>query len=159
MLLYNNLNFTEILLIFIKNLIMSGLRKSTRIRKPVTTIDQNLNDDDDNDDNDAFITPKPKKSTTRISNKRPSRDDNDEPELITPPKRQKKKSSRATTTKTSPYFKTNLVEKKTDSSIKDTKKTVKPKSKKKNEKINTSVDENTTLSNDATSVTTKSKLN
>lgn len=126
---------------------MSDLRKSTRIRKPVTTIDQNLDDDDDHD---AFITPKPKKSIERVSKKRPSTDDNDELELITPKKRPRKK----TTAKTSPYFNTKPTEKKTDSPpIKETKKTRKPRSK----KINTSIDENTALSNDATSVPTKSK--
>jgi hypothetical protein len=115
---------------------MSGLRKSSRLRKPISTIDQNLEDDED----DAFITPKPKKSIKSQSNKRPSTD-NDEQEMITPKKRQKKKAS-----KTSPYFNTKLPEKKTDSSIKAAKKPVKQK------KI--SIDENTTLS---TSVTTKSK--
>jgi FtsZ-interacting cell division protein ZipA len=148
-------NFREILFIFINNLIMSGLRKSTRIRKPITTIDQNLDDDDE----DAFITLNPKKSTGRVSNKRPSTDDNAEQEMITPSKRQKKKPSTTTTTKTSPYFNTKSVEKKADSPIKKQKKTVKPKDKKKNEKARISIDENTTLSNDATSVTTKSKSN
>jgi hypothetical protein len=116
---------------------MSGLRKSTRIRKPITTIDQNLDDDDD----DAFITPKPTKSIQRVSDKRPSTDDYDEQELTTPKKRQKKKPS--TTTKTSPYFNT---EKKADSPIK---KTRKPRGK----KVNISIDENTT------SVTSKCKSN
>jgi hypothetical protein len=119
---------------------MSGLRKSSRLRKPISTIDQNLEDDED----DAFITPKPKKSIKSQSNKRPSTD-NDEQEMITPKKRQKKKAS-ITTTKTSPYFNTKSPKKKT---IKATKKPVKQK------KI--SIDENTTLSNDATSVATKSK--
>jgi hypothetical protein len=131
---------------------MSGLRKSTRIRKPITTIDQNLDDDDD-----AFVTPKPKKSTKRMSNKRSSIDDSDEQEIITPKKRQKKKSS--ITTKTSPYFNTKSVEKKPDPPIQETKKIVKPKSKKKTEKAKINVDENIALSNDATSVTTKSKSN
>jgi hypothetical protein len=130
---------------------MSGLRKSTRLRKPITTIDQNLDDDDD-----AFITPKPKKSITRVSNKRPSTEDNDEQEKITPKKRQKQKSS---TTKTSPYFNTKSPEKKTNSPSKETKKIIKPKGKKKTEKVNISIDENTTLSNDNTSVTTKIKSN
>jgi hypothetical protein len=129
---------------------MSGLRKSTRLRKPITTIDQNLDDDDD-----AFITPKPKKSITRVSNKRPSTEDNEQ-EKITPKKRQKQKSS---TTKTSPYFNTKSPEKKTNSPSKETKKIIKPKGKKKTEKVNISIDENTTLSNDNTSVTTKSKSN
>jgi len=132
---------------------MSGLRKSTRLRKPITSIDQNLDDDDE----DTFVTLKSKKSTGRVSNKRPSTDDNAEQEMITPKKRQKKKPS--TTTKTSPYFNTKSVEKKADSPIKKQKKTVKPKDKKKNEKARISIDENTTLSNDATSVTTKSKSN
>ena len=130
---------------------MSDLRKSTRIRKPVTSIDQNLDDDDDRD---AFITPKPKKSIERVSKKRPSTDDNDELELITSKKRPRKKTSTTTTAKTSPYFNTKPTEKKTDSApIKEAKKTRKLRSK----KINTSIDENTTLSNDTTSMTTKSK--
>jgi hypothetical protein len=129
---------------------MSGLRKSTRIRKPITTIDQNLDDDDDDDN--AFITPKLKKSIDRVSDKRPSTDDYDEQELITPKKRQKKKPS--TTTKTSPYFNTKSTEKKTDSPIKKIKKPRKPRSK----KANVDIDENTTLSNDTTSVTSKRKF-
>ena len=68
-------------------------------------------------------------------------------------KRQKKKVS-STTTKTSPYFKKKLNEKKTDSPPIETKKTRKPRGK----KANNSIDENATLSNDATSVTTKSKF-
>ncbi|CAF1260992.1 unnamed protein product [Adineta steineri] len=134
---------------------MSGLRKSSRIRKSITTIDQNLDDDDD----DAFITTKPRKTITRSSIKRPSTDDNDEHEMITPQKRQKKKKSTTTTTttKTSPYFDKKITEKKIDSPIKETKKSVKPKPKpkKKTAKPNVTIDENTTLSNDATSVTTK----
>jgi hypothetical protein len=126
---------------------MSGLRKSTRIRKPITTIDQNLDDDDD----DAFITPKPKKSIQRVSDKRPSTDDYDEQELITPKKKQKKKPS--TTTKTSPYFNTKSPEKKISSTIKETKKPRKPRAK----KVKATFDENTTLSNDSTSVTSKRK--
>ena len=59
------------------------------------------------------------------------------------------------TTKTSPYFNTKLVEKKTDSPIKKTKKSVKSKGK----KPNITTDENTTSSNDVTSVTPKSKSN
>jgi hypothetical protein len=128
---------------------MSGLRKSTRIRKPITTIDQNLDDDDDDN---AFITPKLKKSIDRVSDKRPSTDDYDEQELITPKKRQKKKPS--TTTKISPYFNTKSTEKKTDSPIKKIKKPRKPRSK----KSNVDIDENTTLSNDTTSVTSKRKF-
>ncbi|CAF1199639.1 unnamed protein product [Adineta steineri] len=135
---------------------MSGLRKSSRIRKSITTIDQNLDDDDD----DAFITTKPRKTITRPSNKRPSTDDNDEHEMITPQKRQKKKkSTTTTTTKTSPYFDKKITENKIDSPIKETKKPAKPKPKpkpkKKTAKPNVTIDENTTLSNDATSVTTK----
>ncbi|CAF1214441.1 unnamed protein product [Adineta steineri] len=131
---------------------MSGLRKSSRIRKSITTIDQNLEDDDD----DAFITTKPRKTITRSSIKRPSTDDNDEHEMITPQKRQKKKkSTTTTTTKTSPYFDKKITEKKIDSPIKETKKPAKPKPKKKTAKPNITIDENTTLSNDATSVTTK----
>lgn len=132
---------------------MSGLRKSTRIRKPVTTIDQNL---DDEDDHDAFIAPKMKKSIERLSNKRPSTDvDNDESDFITPKKRQRKKPTEKSTAKTSPYFNTKPTEKKSISPPKkETKKTRKPRAK----KVNISIDENTTLSNDATSVTTKSKL-
>lgn len=146
---------------------MSGLRKSTRLRKPITTIDQNLDDDEDDafitskpkksiqrvsnkrqsitDDNDEqeLITSKPKKSTQRVSNKRPSTtDDNDEQELITPTKRQKKKPS--TTTKTSPYF--------------DKKKPVEPKPKKKTEKINISIDENKILLNNTTHEKSKGKF-
>ncbi|CAF3607241.1 unnamed protein product [Adineta steineri] len=132
---------------------MSGLRKSSRIRKSITTIDQNLEDDDD----DAFITTKPRKTITRPSNKRPSTDDNDEHEMITPQKRQRKKKSTTTTTKTSPYFDKKITEKKIDSPIKETKKPAKPKPKpkKKTAKSNVTIDENTTLSNDATSFTTK----
>lgn len=128
---------------------MNGLRKSTRARKPVTTIDQNLDDDDD-----AFMTPKPKKSIERVSKKRPSTDDNDELDLITPKKRAKKKTSTKSTSKTSPYFNTKPTDKKPDSSpIKETKKTRKPRSK----NIHTTIDENTKLSNDSTSVTTKQR--
>ncbi|CAF1217870.1 unnamed protein product [Adineta steineri] len=132
---------------------MSGLRKSSRIRKSITTIDQNLEDDDD----DAFITTKPRKTITRPSNKRPSTDDNDEHEMITPQKRQRKKKPTTTTTKTSPYFDKKITEKKIDSPIKETKKPAKPKPKpkKKTAKSNVTIDENTTLSNDATSFTTK----
>ena len=58
---------------------MSGLRKSARLRKPITTIDQNLDDDET-----PIITPTPKQSVRRVSNKRPSTDDNDEQDFITP---------------------------------------------------------------------------
>ena len=128
---------------------MSGLRKSTRIRKPVmTTIDQNL---DDEVDRDVIVAPKTKKSIERICNKRPSTDDNDELDFITPKKRPRQKSSAKSTTKTSPYFNTKPTENKSNSSpIKETKKARKPRAK----KTTTSINENTTLS----AVTTKSKF-
>ena len=128
---------------------MNGLRKSTRIRKPVmTTIDQNL---DDEVDRDVIVAPKTKKSIERISNKRPSTDDNDELNFITPKKRPRQKSSAKSTTKTSPYFNTKPTENKSTSSpIKETKKARKPRAK----KTTTSINENTTLS----AVTTKSKF-
>ncbi|CAF3715199.1 unnamed protein product [Rotaria sordida] len=127
---------------------MSGLRKSSRIRKPITTIDQNL---DDEEDEQVFVTPKSKKITQTIaSTKRSSTDDYDEQETIIPKKRQKKKSSSSssttTTTKTSPYFNKKSTTKKT---------TTKSKGKKKIEKTNNqSIDENATLSNDTTNLTT-----
>ncbi|CAF0988388.1 unnamed protein product [Rotaria sordida] len=127
---------------------MSGLRKSSRIRKPITTIDQNL---DDEEDEQVFVTPKSKKITQTISStKRSSTDDYDEQETIIPKKRQKKKSSSSssttTTTKTSPYFNKKSTTKKT---------TTKSKGKKKIEKTNNqSIDENATLSNDTTNLTT-----
>ncbi|CAF0830777.1 unnamed protein product [Rotaria sordida] len=127
---------------------MSGLRKSSRIRKPITTIDQNL---DDEEDEQVFVTPKSKKTTQTIaSTKRSSTDDYDEQETIIPKKRQKKKSSSSssstTTTKTSPYFNKKSTTKKT---------TTKSKDKKKIEKTNNqSIDENATLSNDTTNLTT-----
>ena len=128
---------------------MSGSRKSTRLRKPITTIDQNLDDEET-----STITSKVKTSIRRVSNKRPSTDDNDEQDFITPIKRQKKKAS-TNTTKTSPYFNQKLNEKKTDSPTTEIKKSRKPRGK----KAKNSIDENTTLSNDATSVITKSKSN
>ncbi|CAF1087295.1 unnamed protein product [Rotaria sp. Silwood1] len=120
---------------------MSGLRKSSRIRKPITTIDQNLEDEEDEQ---VFITAKSTQS--RASTKRLSTDDYDEQETITPKKRQKKKSS-TTTTKTSPYFKKKSKTKKT---------APKSKSKKKIETTNNqSTDENTTISTDTTNLPIK----
>ena len=131
---------------------MSGVRKSSRIRKSITTIDQNLEDDDE----EVFVPSKSRPADRRVSNKRPSTDDNDEQqEMITPKKRQKKKAAASTaTTKTSPYFDVKSTQKKVASPVKETKKPVKPRAKKK-----PSVDENSALSNDATSVTTKGQSN
>ncbi|CAF2461846.1 unnamed protein product [Rotaria sp. Silwood2] len=123
---------------------MSGLRKSSRIRKPITTIDQNLEDEEDEQ---VFITPKSKKITQSIaSTKRSSTDDYDEQETIIPKKRQKKKSS-TTTTKTSPYFNKKPTGKKSTAKSKGKNKTEKPN--------NQSIDENATLSNNTTNLTTK----
>lgn len=139
--------FHELLILSTDRTTMSGTtRKSDRLRKPITTIDQNLDDEDDS--NDAFVAPKPRKTVSaRTSVKRPSTDDNDEQDMITPKKRQRKKPS-TTATKTSPYF-----EKKADAPKPKAKKPAKPKGK----KSNVSFDENTTMSTDAASVTTKSK--
>ena len=104
----------------------SGARKSTRLRKPITTIDQNL--DDDVEEEDAFMPPKPKprnSSQRRTSMKRPSTDDNDELELITPKKRTKKKNTTTATAKTSPYFNSKPVEKRAASPVPELKKTAK----------------------------------
>ncbi|CAF2045523.1 unnamed protein product [Rotaria magnacalcarata] len=121
---------------------MSGLRISSRLRKPITTIDQNLEDDED-----IFINPKPKISTRSVtSNKRSSTDDYNEQETVTPKKRQKKKST--TTTKTSPYFNNKPAEKKTP----------KPKVAKKNEpKTKSTINENATLPKATTSQTVKKR--
>ena len=62
---------------------MNGIRKSSRLRKPITTIDQNLENDDD-----AFIPTK----------KRPSTDDHDQIESPAPARK------RVNRRKTSPYF-------------------------------------------------------
>ncbi|CAF3755305.1 unnamed protein product [Rotaria magnacalcarata] len=122
---------------------MSGLRISSRLRKPITTIDQNLEDDED-----IFINPKPKISTRSVtSNKRSSTDDYNEQETVTPKKRQKKKST--TTTKTSPYFNNKPAEKKTP----------KPKVAKKNEpKTKSTINENATLPKATTSQTVKTEF-
>ncbi|CAF0992333.1 unnamed protein product [Adineta ricciae] len=124
---------------------MSTLRKSSRLRKPVTTIDQNLDDDDDNDFEDISMTSKPRKSSARTSVKRPSTDD---PEAATSTKRQKRKTS-TTARKTSPYFKPKPAEKTTD--------TPKPKAKRKpaNNTTNVITDENETVSHQTASVTKK----
>ncbi|CAM4765480.1 unnamed protein product [Rotaria magnacalcarata] len=121
---------------------MSGSRISSRLRKPITTIDQNLEDDED-----IFINPKPKISTRSVtSNKRSSTDDYNEQETVTPKKRQKKKST--TTTKTSPYFNNKPAEKKTP----------KPKVAKKNEpKTKSTINENATLPKATTSQTVKKR--
>ncbi|CAF5196267.1 unnamed protein product, partial [Rotaria magnacalcarata] len=117
-------------------------RISSRLRKPITTIDQNLEDDED-----IFINPKPKISTRSVtSNKRSSTDDYNEQETVTPKKRQKKKST--TTTKTSPYFNNKPAEKKTP----------KPKVAKKNEpKTKSTINENATLPKATTSQTVKKR--
>lgn len=134
---------------------MSGARRSSRIRKPITTIDQNLDDDDE----DVFIPSKERASTQRLSNKRASTDDNGEQEMITPNKKQKKKASATTTTKTSPYFNTKSPEKKTASPVVEKKKTQKGKATKANAKekkqSKVSVDENVAVSN---RTTTKSQF-
>ena len=112
---------------------MSSLRKSSRIRKPITTIDQNLEDE-----NQVLIASKPNDTNRRAANMRSSIDDSDEREMLTPRKERKTKAS-TTATKISPYFSAKLAEKKMNSHVKDVKIT-KLKNQKQHEKKNVSID-------------------
>jgi hypothetical protein len=104
---------------------MISVRKSSRIRKPITKVDQNVNSDDDTDEN-AFVTLTSRTSQQRASNKRASTDDNDERDTNTPRKRAKRKAP----IKTSPYFNTNSANTKINTSIQEKK----PVAKKNNKK-------------------------
>ncbi|CAF0999931.1 unnamed protein product [Rotaria sordida] len=127
---------------------MSGLRKSLPIHKPITTIDQNLEDEDDEK---VFVTSKYRKMTPPIVlTKCPLTDDYDAQETITPKKKQTKEKNHQQLQKTSLYFSKKSTTKKA---------TAKSKGKRLRNTNNLSNDKNATLSNGTYSLTIKTMVN